>query len=479
MHLAATFKLRTNSRHKEDILDHAMREYAQLQTWLLAWAEAEIERLYADGAVTSKAGKVYFPARHIADLLPPLRECLGEIHSSLRDAARKDVAAMLASYLSLRHRGQSPGFPTIRSRHETDFAAALDNLASAADVGEGVWRRLTGDLARKDTLRPPALWFPRMDGSLRQRNAALLVDTAREKGNYFVLLFLLPKGHYLAKTLETHGNLQPVGIEDTDSWDSRSSSAIICPLEFGEWHRKKFLESGAVPKAARLYRDWDDDYYLTVAFEMPEPEEVPLTDAVMSVIASNPGLLAYAVVSPEGNVLETGDYRPQATHLRAIKVEWQQAVSDRQRRCQSTKGFTLHRFSKHIIHEVTNDLVRRAVKHGARIVIQAASKGESAPRVSDRKRKRGRPLLPLAQVRATLEYKAELAGLPRPRWAKMWEEGGTEWIHRSRFCANCGALTPKNGRRDVLCCPTCGEHDFAQNLAVVVARSAVADLRTG
>ena len=455
MHLTAIFKLRV-SRRKAEILDHALREYADLHAWLLAWAEENIDRLGTEARVVTKRGNAKFPARRVEMLLPPQRECPGEIHSSLKGAARADVAGIVAGYLALRKKGYEPGFPTSRSERVGDFIAALERLARAADVDQPTWLQLTGDLARKAVLLPPPLWFPRMDGYRQSRNAALLRDP--ERGKYFALLFLLPARHHLGQQWEAQGNLVPVGVEDPEPFTGRTRTAIICPLEFGEWHREKFLESGAVPKAAHLYRDRDGDYYLAVAFEMPEVKPVPLTGAVMAVVGSQPGLVAYAVVSPAGDVLEAGDYRPETTRLRALKADWRRALRERQRKGRSVEGFTLRRASRHTIHAIVNDLVTKAVAHGARIVVQAPGRQQ--------KRRRS---LPLAQIRAALEYKAELAGLPGVKWARMWQEGDGEWIHLGQVCATCGCIVPKGRPQETFTCPTCGERDFGVNLAMSVA----------
>jgi hypothetical protein len=471
MHLTAKFKLRMSQR-KREIVDHALREYAIVLRWLLELAQREIDRLGLEARVETKSGRVYFPHGRVAALLPPLRECPGDIHSSLRDAARRDVAAMLSGFLALREQGYEPGFPSARSERPAEYVAALDNLAAAADVNEPSWRQLAGDLARKGALIPPAALFPRLDGSAQARNAALLTDPTT--GKYFALLFLLPARHHLGIPLETPGNLVPVGVEEAQPFISRSRTAIVCPIECGNWHRDKFLESGAVPRTARLYRDRQGDYYFTVAFEMPDPEPVEMTGAVMAVVASWPGLLAYAVANEAGEIIESGDYAPQATRLRAVIADWQREVARRQERGRSVEGFSLRRLSTHAVHEIANDIVDKARTHGAQILIQAPGRARGQRPATGRKRRRHS--LPVAQVRQTLEYKAEAAGLPAPRWAKLWRKGepGDQWMHLSRVCSSCGFVAPKGKPQNTFSCPTCGEKDTSVNLAMVVAKAAAA-----
>jgi hypothetical protein len=472
MYLVGVFKLRLSYRQRL-VLDLALREYADLRSWLLSLARQEIARLEREARVEGKGGRVLFPPRRLQSLLPRVQECPGSMHSGLKNAARLDVARMLSRYLDEKQRGEDPGYPlSTGGQDDGEYVSALERVAAAGNVSEDTWKELVTNLRRGGRARSlPVLQLPSMSGLSTQRGAALLVDPITHK--YFALLYVLPKAHELGETVRAEGNLMPVGVKDADPFTGWSKTAIICPLEFGRWHRDKFLTSGAVPREGWVYRGKRGDYFLAVAFCMPVPEPVKLTGAVMAVVGSRSGFVAYTVVGPDGAILESGDYPAEADLLQSLRERWVRKRRRRQRRGQSTVGLTLSRFNKDVVHAVANDLVDKAVMYGARIVVQAPPKRKQSTVTRHSWDLLGRGIFPVARVQLVIEYKSQLSGLPAPRWVRTWldGEGQDKWIHFGRICATCGWIMPKGEPEVLFSCPSCGPRDYALNLSMVVASS--------
>jgi transposase len=184
----------------------------------------------------------------------------------------------------------------------------------------------------------------------------------------------------------------------------------------------------------------------------------------MAVMGSETGMLAYAVATSTGDILEAGDYPDDAGSLRESRAGWRREKQRRQRRGRSTAGLTLRGRTKHTIHTVLNDLVGKAVNHGARILVESPAASGS----------RQREDVPMAEVRRVLSYKAQLAGLPTPRWAKTWRyvDKYDGFIPLGDICALCGRVLTLTRPHSTISCLACGELDYAVNWSMVVASSA-------
>ncbi len=455
--LTAQFKIHNPTQRKRQVLDHAFREYRELYAWLLAWAEREIERLAEDSVYYGKRGPVYRETA-VLSCLPSIAKCSGDIHSSLKDACRRHVARTLASYLAIRLVNPTASFPSPRVVSPGDHEAALDALRQAADVDENAWRRLVGAVLRKgDEVMP--LLFPRADGAVRNRNFSLLVDPERQKT--FALLYLLPGGHYLGRPLETRGNLRQLGSDEP--WDSHSTCAIVVPLEYGRWHEQRFLNAGGVPKSAFLLRR-DEEYYLNVVFEMPAPEPVEMTGAVLAVDRNAVDLVAAVLLDADGCIIEERQYTGQAARLRNLAVDYRRRLRWLQRRGQSVKGVRFTRVSRAALYEIAKDLANLAREYGAQIVLLPPPgqrrKGKAMKR---------RCVLPLEKLRPILEQKALETGLPPPTWVSAWRDAGPgdrgtttsdgrHIVRLSWICGNCGRAdkAAENRRQGLFSCPACG-----------------------
>jgi hypothetical protein len=471
MYLTSTFKLRT-TRRKREIINLALSEYAKLRSWLFSQAEQNIGQLETEGQMKRK-GRVYYSPQRLQSLLPPISKCPGSLHGGLKNAARRNVAEILHVYLTSKHLGHQPRFPSYATLDEDAYIAALEDLALSADVGSITWNRLVRRLYQ--AIEEPAkqrLELSSMNWLATNQGGLLLVNPSTQK--YYALLLLLPRGHDLCERLETRGDLVPLGTKEREPFTKRPQTAVLCPLEFSAWQRDKFLSSEAIPRYGRLYRDKRDDYYLSVVFAMPDPEPVQLTGAAMAILGSASGFAVYTIVNREGQVLENGAYRDEASHLRSLKDEWTEKRKRRQRRGQSLTGFSLSKYTKDIVHLVANDLINKAVGYGARVVIQAPKRSRTR---STKKalQLQGYSVLPVTLLQEMVSYKAEMAGLPPAKWARMWRKGGRgdAWIYLGRVCSDCGFIVSKGEPEMVFSCPTCGDRDYVENLSKVVALSAI------
>jgi hypothetical protein len=282
--------------------------------------------------------------------------------------------------------------------------------------------------------------------------------TAKTGPRLYALLYLLPGGHDLRQAVDLKGNLILVGTDPATekSEIKRPRTAILCPLECGDWHFRRFVEAGGVPKRGVLFRKkGDDGYYLAVAFEMPSPVLAQDKGNVLALVANEHDLAAYVVVGPRGDVLEQRSYGDGAETLIQIKKAQEKRMRWLAKRGKRLDGIArLSRVSKEVLHSIVNDVLEAAQRHDvATILVQPPPR---APKTTDsdatRKKLKRRRQLSLEQMRSILEYKSALAGR-RVAWSSMWlrdrdpASGDPRYRHYSWQCSNCGKFDKEAGSR--------------------------------
>jgi IS605 OrfB family transposase len=204
-------------------------------------------------------------------------------------------------------------------------------------------------------------------------------------------------------------------------------------------------------------------WYLAITCEVPEPEQIPITD----VLGIDLGIVNLAFDS-EGNSYSgarVDETRRKYAHRR--RNLQRKRTKSAKRKLKKLKGRQA-RFQKDTNHCISKAIVATAQRSGFGIALEDLTGIRS--RVQARRRQRARlHNWPFRQLRSFIEYKALLAGIPviavDPR-------------HSSRECPECGCIDRRNRRsqREFVCvsCHVAGVADhFAARTVAVRARAHV------
>lgn len=486
IHKTASFKLHNPSRRKREIIEHAFFEYTVAYQKLLEWASANRDQL-EQKIVTIIDGnrRRWASDREIAGWL---REAgvTPDVHGSLAEALRFDVAGNLLSYYKLRDdyeqsleeyeqkKAQAlqsdkpftrkpptpPTFPVARDPAPAAFEDALDLLRCTGDVDEEDWLYRQSQVIRLQRGRYMPMYFSRPDAVPNNRNFSLLVDP--ERGTYYALLFLLPDGHRLGQRITPTGNLKRVGRPATAGDDyeppgftQRPRCAVLCPLEMGRWHVGEFLTNPSANVRSAFLIERRGEYFLNVAFEFTVPKLEPRT--VIGVDRGIAQFIAVRVVDLDGAILAeelwSGD--------EFLELQWdiKKELRRRQKRGQDITGQTrIRRISDRTVHQLANRIVELAEKYQAQVVIENLTR-------LDRQKEKFVQLraTPYQKIAAALDYKLPLRGWPAPARVSP--------AFTSRMCPHC--LYGDRGNRpdqETFVCQKCGHTDHADlNAATNIA----------
>lgn len=488
VHRTASFKLHNPSQRKREIIEYSFTHYTDAYRQLLEWAQANRPTLDEQIVSVNEQGRLRWAndkrvAGYLAQagIKPP-------VHSSLSDALYRDVAGNLLSYYRLHydylqqferyeeakaeHEAQHPdkpfkrrapsppSFPISRDPHPSAFAEALDRIAATADVDDEEWLYRQVQLVRLQRGRFMPMYFSRPDGVPNNRNFSLLVD--EERGKYFGLLFLLPQGHEWGQPIPSFGNLKRMGKPSTadeafepPTFNSRTRSAILCPLEMGKWHVDDFLTHPYANVRSAFLIERDGEYFLNVTFEFTVPAIDPQT--VIGVDRGIAQFIAVRVLDFAGNIIHSELW--SGDEFMELQWDIKKTLKRLQKRGKDVTGLRkISRISDHTVHALANRIADLAEQYKAQVVLENL-------RYLDRQKERFTKLraTPYQKIAAALNYKLPMRGLPEPELVGP--------AYTSRMCAQC-TYGAKENRPDqaTFHCQECGHEDHADlNAATNIA----------
>jgi len=454
-YLTAIFKLHNPSAHKRQVMDHVLEQYTLAYQDLLNWAKDHEATLAKEGkyVFTTHKGETVekYTGKSVAQLLPRLD---ADVHGSIKHSLIQDVAGNLASYFALAEVDPRTSFPTSRDPSPTAFPDALDDFGA---VGMEDYEYFKDRLTKIARGRIMPLYFARPDAAAKSRNFSLLYDARGQR--YFALMYLLPAGHALGKSLAiTENNLIRLDTGEIVRKSARTTTAILAPLELGSngWQAEKFLlpamDAGGRVKTAFLCRD-NGDYFLHVsfAFDCPAPYKPK------AYLGIDMGILftaAYSLVDGQGALIELGHLDDQ---LRSLQIKHGRERESKQRNGKVvTKRHYRTKAYDNILHGLVNVLIEKALENQAQIVIEDLNVQVRGGRVKSHFKKMGR----------ISEYKCKLKGVPLRSVFAAWS---------SIICHRCGEKGLRQGyKRREFFCPSCGLKCHSDdNAAVNIARRAL------
>ena len=185
-------------------------------------------------------------------------------------------------------------------------------------------------------------------------------------------------------------------------------SGLVFPLEFGrEFQDDRFLQKAVGNKSLKIVLTENNEIFFHIAFEF-QTEEIQTT----KFIGIDKG---YDKIGTASLISETGDVL-QSLNLDGIpfKTETQKErkeISENQSKGKkvSKKDYISVRRNDIELHRYANDVIRLAVQHKARLVVEDLNLSKMVNR-GRWKRVRSR----MGKLESILNYKAALAGLPEP-----------------------------------------------------------------
>lgn len=453
-YLTVIFKLHNPSAHKCEAMDYTLEQYTLAYQDLLDWAREHEAQIAQEGKyVYTRRGETVekYTGKSIAQLLPHPD---AKVHSSIKDSLIQDVAGNLASYFALAEIDPRTSFPTGRDPSSIAFPDALDDFGMVGMEDYEYYKDRLTKIARG---RVMPVYFARPDAAAQSRNFSLLYDVHGQR--YFALMYLLPAGHTLCKSLPiAEGNLIRLDTGEVVCKSARTTTAILAPLELGGngWQAEKFLlpamDAGGRVKTAFLRRD-NGNYFLhtSFAFDCPAPYN---PKAYLGIDMGVLFTAAYGLVDGKGTLIELGHLDDQ---LRALQIKHGR---ERERKQRNGKVVTKRHYRTkaydNILHSLVNVLIKKAIEHQAQLVIEDLNVQVRGGRVKSRFRKLGR----------ILEYKCKLKGVPLRSMFAAWS---------SMICHHCGEIGLRQGyKRREFFCPACGLKCHSDdNAGVNIARRAL------
>jgi IS605 OrfB family transposase len=284
------------------------------------------------------------------------------------------------------------------------------------------------------------------------------------KGNRLYLFVRLfgKKHHYHAEVTVDEGFID---WKTKESVSGKKFPGLILPLEFGrEYHEQEYLRFG-IPQTAKLLVKRNDageeELYVHIAFEFtPEPLS---TETYLGIDRGSARIGAGTVVSASGDTIANG-LNLEGESFNAEQRRHAERIRAQQKRgAYKPRAFRLRRrWADEVIGEYANRIIAVAVEHKSQIVLESINARAMAAFLSRSQ---------FAKLHASLIYKAERAGLPKPIEVPA--------AYTSQTCAVCGhrdrASRQKKddqGRaiQDVFLCTGWGHHDNADdNASAVIA----------
>lgn len=498
MFLTAVFKLRTND-HDRALLDAAMARWSTVINEAMARARRDQHQLLKAIVMwTSPDGKrqklVVNPDRLHAFALDCCRDLDYPLHSSHKTSLIVAVQEQLAGWLGLYldwvaggRKATKPSFPTLPpaspAANLARWETALEQSRTLMTLTEENRWRADVTRAARGRLLPQYFGACAAGGKNGLAHCGFLKRADRR---YFALLTLWgegdPKG---APTRRARNRLDagPVGnIREPARpfWPTerqlagyargreeieRAKAAIMVPLMYGTGpgrRRKRWehLFLKGTPKTAELVKK-EGEFFLHVAFDLPEPPRRPMSGAVLAIRRGVNTLLAAVVLDQHGRVQTriAIDGRQLARTIAAI-----QAVRrTKQQKGTPTKGDRkASRIAEHLLYSAAHQIIDLACRHGASIVL-----------LEDPSARKPQPFLAYKHFHRLTEILGYLtieAGLPPPKEERVYGKWQT--------CLQCGWV-PGDPVRHVEAaegeCPGCRrvrdpEYDLAELLALDTLR---------
>lgn len=414
----------------KDSLTRAHLAYTRLLAHLLP----EIEHF----AVMSKKERDAEMQRRIYRFLKPL-----PVGQGAKAGVRKDAQGQINSHIELRKSQEGAQVPTAgRLNVEAPgYGQALDELA-----------RLGSDIDRENELRDEIARLGRMPRlrpvSYYGNNPGFYLFLRDETADrYYVWLNLHPK---------TSKYAQPATVENLvdrrtgEAVEFTSATGMIFALELGmSFHDDGFIKKGK-PQSAKLVHRTErngkdcDDFEVHITFEWMTPEQRP--ERWMGIDRGVYNLAAYAVADGDGTLVTAGCISGRA--LRHMQRQEERRVAKAQQRGKLVRGVVRRRaWADEAVHVTANEIVRVAVEHNARVVLEDLSNLSAIrrrTRVKGARRSGFNKLLNRVQyekLKAVLLYKLGEHGLAKPVAVRP--------AYTSMTCPECGSVDKENRRKEV------------------------------
>jgi IS605 OrfB family transposase len=459
----AVFKIHSPSNHKRAMLKDSLKRAHLAYTRLLANLLPDVERF---AGMTKKERNAEMQDRiyRFVRNLP--------ISQGAKAGIRIDVQGQLNSYIELRKVQEGAQLPTA-SRLNCEAPAYDAALVQLAALGSDLNRenQLRDDIARlsqSPRLRPVSYY-----GNSRGFYLFLWDDAA---DRYFIWLNLHPEDSRHAKPV-TVRNL--VDVRTGEFVFFTSKTGCVFPLELGQsFHDVGFIKSGRPQSAKLVYRAERngkacDEFEAHITFEWQILKRQPTR--WLGIDRGIRNLAAYAVTDGDGRALKS---HISGRELHHVQRQEERRIAGIQKRGKMVRGFTRRRaWADEAIHVAANEIVKLAVEHGARVVLEDL-KNLSAirrrARAPDTRRGGFNKLLNRVQyekLKNVLLYKLGEHGWPDPIAVRP--------AFTSLTCPECGCRAKANRPKEVgpdgfqmekFKCVACGYEAHAdENAARVIA----------
>jgi len=367
---------------------------------------------------------------------------------SSKNGIEIDALAQVKSTSELLVSGQDANWPQ-RRPVEDPYLAGLDAMCKAVTNDELTNAADLMNTQPRDSnaVRPMSIY---RNDSL-SRSTLLLGD---EKGRIFVWLNLHNAESRFARKVQIK---DMVNLRTAELMNKTSSAGDLFPVACSNWHLDKFVRAGTMQSSKLIYRN--NAFFVACTFRL-STEDID-TINYLGVDRGIDKLAAWAVVTPELRVLDTGD--AEGSTVRS----YQRAAEQRHKQTQSQKGFSGKKwraFADHATHSLANAIVNQALEYKCQVVLEdlkAITQGHHHKRPKGQKRSNFARLLNRAQyakLEKFLEYKLTAVGLPTPVKIRP--------AFTSQGCHKCG-YSHKDNRPDqaTFKCVSCGHKDNADSNA--------------
>jgi putative transposase len=369
----------------------------------------------------------------------------------------RDVKQAIGSYIGLRAGGYLAEWPAPVAASASPYSAGLEQLASATTQDmENTGRDLLAATARVPGPRPLMI--------ARSRDAQL-VRTGPNR-QIALVLNILRASNPTARTATIHAGIDATTGKILNA--RRSATRLVMPVACSKWHEQKFLSGRTVLRSSVIRRE-GERWFMHAQFEFA-PATAAVSNAVLGVDRGIANPIALATVNAAGAVRSS----PPPAGQEIGKIIHR--ANERRKREQRRRGLTSHRHAAavdHQLHLLANRIVATAKQNRATVVMEkldglkqtiVAKRPKGARKSGWRK---GLKRAQLGKLETILEYKLQLAGLPKLRTVVP---GGT-----STTCPACGTRDPKSREaQGKFCCTACGFTAHADTVgAVNIARRGV------
>jgi len=464
--ITVSFRLRTPTRRKQELLDFAMQEYTSQVQRLLDWAHEHLDNIRTNG----RTSKGVYNADSIRPCLPTGTAWRVPLSSSLKDGIFSDVCGMIASYLELESTDLLNNWPTAetvvtdepRARALSAFgtldtvgrAGALRSGADIAEVADEVAllldRRRESDLAAD--MRRKAFVKERPLTYTRGRDFDLLITS--DLKHPYIYLPLLPNDDkrtgitdFGQKNMLTLWSNDPDGVTPIQAGKKRNG--LLLPLELGKrggqfhWQFRKFLlamlDGNGVPKSAKVIKR-RGHYYInvSVAFPAPAPYEPKGYMGITDNVLYN---LTYAIVGKTGELMQT---HQSETGILDLKMDAQKQIRRKQQQGKAVSYLDYRTSAQdELLHLLINQMLQTAKTHGAGIAMM-----DTNGIYSKRNEKKLKRLWTKAEF--IIAYKCKMMGIPyrtgvfpaKAMGICIRCGGDCSRQESNAVCAQCGASVP-------------------------------------